>query len=61
MQYSFCVADKADEAGPRIYVPESGDNLSILSIDDLKQPESKNNSDDRENTGKKIISSKFHY
>ena len=39
----------------------SNTNLSILSINDLKQPESKNNSDDRENTGKKIISSKFHY
>ena len=32
MQYSFCVADKAEEAGPRIYVPESGENLSLLSI-----------------------------
>ena len=32
MQYSFCVADKAEEAGPRIYIPESRDIVSVISI-----------------------------
>ena len=39
----------------------SNTNLSILSINDVKQPESKKNSDDRENIGNKIVSSKFRH
>ena len=35
MQYSFCVADKAEEAGPRIYIPESGDIVSVISIGEI--------------------------
>ena len=35
MQYSFCVADKADKAGPRIYIPESGDIESVISIGEI--------------------------
>ena len=35
MQYSFCVADKAEEAGPRIYIPESRDIVSVISISEI--------------------------
>ena len=35
MQYSSCVADKAEEAGPRIYIPESGDIVSVISIGEI--------------------------